>query len=112
MAQSNSNGPSKMELVRQALNAGVEKPTLIVDRLKEMGVEINVGQVSNYKSLLKNEKKSPSALKGRPGPKPKVAIAAMAAKSGSGYADKVARLKELVHELGAAEVKQLTDILA
>src|SRR5688572_12467469 len=55
MPRRKRTGPTKMELVRSALAAGVEKPTDIVEHVKKQGVDMNTGQVSNYKSLLKKE---------------------------------------------------------
>jgi hypothetical protein len=103
-------GPSKMELVKSALAAGIEKPTDIVEHIKKQGVDINTGQVSNYKSLLKNAKKT----RAKPGPKPGVKRVKRATSSanGTGYADKVSQLKQLVQQLGADEVKKLAEVLS
>ena len=105
-----SGGPSKMELVKSALAAGVEKPTAIVEHIKNQGVDISTGQVSNYKSLLKKSKKT----RAKPGPKPgsKRIVGATSSANGRGYADKISQLKQLVQQLGADEVKKLAEVLS
>jgi hypothetical protein len=104
-------GPTKVDLVRAALDAGIESPKAIVEHIKKQGVEINSGQVSNYKTSIKKEKKT----RAKPGPKPgngrRGPRAKAAAANGTGYADKVSQLKALVQQLGADEVKKLADLL-
>ena len=116
-------GPTKMDGVRQALRAGVVKPTEIVKFAKANGITISSGQVSNYKSLLKNENLVPNSptiavqapkRRGRPkkvvvAPKP---VAAASNGVAFGYADKLAQLKILVREFGLDEIKKLADVLA
>jgi hypothetical protein len=104
-----NGGPTKMELVRTALQAGVSKPMEIVEHIKKQGVDINAGQVSNYKSLLKNAKK----IRAKPGPKPGNGrrTRMVSSSNGMGYADKISQLKQLVQQLGAKEVQKLAEIL-
>jgi hypothetical protein len=98
-----------MDLVKAALTAGILKPTEIVKHIKEQGVDINTGQVSNYKSLIKSAKKG----RKKPGPKPgSKRVARTSSANGTGYADKVSQLKQLVQQLGANEVKKLAEVLS
>jgi hypothetical protein len=97
-----------MDLVRAALQSGLVKPLAIVEHLQKQGVDINASQVSNYKSLIKNAKKT----RGKPGPKPGARRGRPAGSAnGRGYADKVSQLKQLVQQLGAKEVQKLAEIL-
>jgi hypothetical protein len=110
MARRRKNGgPTKMELVRAALSAGISKPLKIVEHLQQQGVDINAGQVSNYKSVIKKAKKT----RAKPGPKPGNGRRKRAAGfNGAGYADKISQLKQLVQQLGANEVKKLAEVLS
>jgi hypothetical protein len=101
-----------MDLVRTALKEGIDSPKAIVEYMTSKGVAMNPNQVSNYKSLIKKEKKTrgkrgPKPGNGRRGPRAKAASA-----NGTGYADKVVQLKQLVQQLGADEVKKLADVLS
>src|SRR5262245_46326401 len=107
----NNGGPSKMDLVRAALKSGVTKPTEIVDHIKKQGVDINAGQVSNYKSLLKREGPA-KATNGRKKRGGRRRMAKPATSNGTGYAEKVAQLKSLVKELGLDEVRKLAEVVA
>ncbi len=105
-----------MELVRSALAAGVEKPTDIVEHIKKKGIDINSGQVSNYKSLLKKEgtvaAKNGAVTNGRRGRKPgRKPQASAGAKTGN-FAVAVTHIKQLCQQLGTDQVKQLADLFA
>ena len=105
-----------MELVRSALAAGVEKPTDIVEHIKKQGVDINTGQVSNYKSLLKKEgpvsAKSSASANGRRGRKPGRKHQASAGTQTGNFAVAVTHIKQLCQQLGTDQVKQLADLFA
>lgn len=103
-----------MDLVRSALAAGVVKPTDIVEHVKKQGVDMNTGQVSNYKSLLKKEgtvgSKNGAVTNGRRGRKPgRKPRASVAAKTGN-FAVAVTHIKQLCQQLGTDQVKQLADL--
>ena len=119
MARRKRTGPTKMDLVRSALAAGVVKPTDIVVHVKKQGVEMNTGQVSNYKSLLKSEgvvaTTNGVAKNGRRGRKPgrkpgRKSQASMGAKTS--FATAVGHIKQLCQQLGTNQVKQLADLFA
>ena len=116
MARKKRTGPTKMELVRSALAAGVEKPTDIVVHVKKQGVDMNTGQVSNYKSLLKKEgvvgTTNGVARKGRRGRKPGRKPQASAAAKTSNFATAVGHIKQLCQQLGSNQVKELADLFA
>jgi hypothetical protein len=96
-----------MDLVRDALKAGVQKPLAIVAHIKRQGVEISANQVSNYKNVLKRKGPANGRRNGKRG-RP----AARASSNGRGYADTIVQLKQLVQQLGAAEVKKLAEVLS
>ncbi len=113
-----TQGLNKMQLVRDALAAGIDKPTDIVAKLAEQGVTMSTNQVSNYKSVLKNANGKP---KGKPGRKPTVAVAAMmpstnGAKqfspktSHGGFSSAVATIKMLCQRIGKDEVVKLAEL--
>jgi hypothetical protein len=101
-----------MDMVRQALAAGVEKPIeIVVFVKKQSGMDMTTSQVSNYKSVLKKEAKPANGRRRRgPGRPKQVAVGSNGRTQG--YADKVSQLKQLVQQLGAEEVKKLAEILA
>jgi hypothetical protein len=116
MPRRKRTGPTKMELVRKALTAGIDKPTDIVGHIKKQGIDINTGQVSNYKSLLKKEgvvaTTNGVAKNGRRGRKPgRKPQASVAAKIGN-FAIAVGHIKQLCQQLGTNQVKQLADLFA
>src|SRR5688572_12367697 len=119
MPRRKRNGLTKMELVRSALAAGVEKPTDIVEHIKKQGIDINSGQVSNYKSLLKREgtvaATNGAAKNGRRGRKPgrkpgRKSQASMGGKTN--FAVAVGHIKQLCQQLGSNQVKELADLFA
>jgi hypothetical protein len=101
-----NSGPSKMALVRAALAAKIEKPLAIVEHIKKQGVDISPNQVSNYKNVIKRKGPANGRRKGKRGRR-----MAQPAANGSGYADKIIQLKQLVQQLGADEVKKLAEVL-
>jgi hypothetical protein len=115
MARKKGTGPTKMELVRKALSAGIDKPIAIVEHIKKQGVDINAGQVSNYKSLLKREGGATTngvARKGRRGRKPGRNPQAAAAPKANSFATAVGHIKQLCQQLGTTQVKELADLFA
>jgi hypothetical protein len=100
-----SGGPTKMDLVKDALKAGISKPLKIVEYVKQQGVDISANQVSNYKNVIKRKGPANGRRKRRG------RRAAAPAANGTGYADKVSQLKKLIDQLGADEVKKLAEIL-
>jgi len=115
MPRTKRSGPTKMQLVRNAMSAGIDKPIAIVEHIKKQGVDINAGQVSNYKSLLKRERTaaakdgvSRNGRRGRkPGRKPKALSGARPS-----YATAVGHIKQLCQQLGSTQVKELADLFA
>ena len=107
-----------MDLVRNALAAGVVKPTDIVEHVKKQGVDMNTGQVSNYKSLLKKEgvvaTTNGVAKNGRRGRKPgrKPGRKSQASVGTGNYAVAVGHIKQLCQQLGSNQVKELADLFA
>src|SRR5688572_13687746 len=116
MPRRKRNGPTKMELVRKALTVGIDKPTDIVEHIKKQGIDINTGQVSNYKSLLKKEGTVAAtngvAKNGRRGRKPgrkpgRKSQASVGTKPS--FATAVGHIKQLCQQLGSNQVKELAD---
>ncbi|HUR54151.1 MAG TPA: hypothetical protein VMZ71_08470 [Gemmataceae bacterium] len=100
---------NKMGMVREALEAlGYDaKPAKIDEYIKEKhNYEVPKAIISSYKSLLKNKKGKGGGGGAKRGPKPR------AAGGGAGIqlAD-LATVRGLVSRLGAAQVKQLVDVL-
>ena len=48
-------GPNKMELVREALSAGIDDAAGIVEYLAKRGAKMSSQMASNYKSSIKEE---------------------------------------------------------
>jgi hypothetical protein len=100
-----------MQLVRNALSAGIDKPIAIVEHIKKQGVDINAGQVSNYKSHLKREGIGAVSRNGRRGRKPGRKRKALSGARPS-YATAVGHIKQLCQQLGSNQVKELADLFA
>lgn len=113
MARSkNTDGPSKMGLVRDAMSAlgGDPKPKAIHDYIKSnKNVDISTTMISSYKSMIL--KKGAPKRKG-PGRPPK--SASMGRPSGTGasidIAD-IATVKALVRRIGARKLSELISVV-
>jgi hypothetical protein len=115
MARRKSKGPSKLQLVRESLAAGIEKPTDIVEHIKKLGTDMSTGQVSNYKSLLKREGASTNGRKKPRGRRRMAQVASTGPRhqfASPGLVRTLLRLKEVVRDLGVEETKKLVDVLA
>src|SRR4051812_15047607 len=68
------SAPSRSEYIREALSAGIESPTKIVEAVKEKyGVEVSVGLVSQVKNKVKGS--GPKKRVGRPPANPEMRTA-------------------------------------
>jgi hypothetical protein len=104
MAKGKGSGVNKSALVREALEAlGLDaKPMAIDAYIKEKhNVEVPRAIISSYKSSYKSKSGAPA----KRGPKPK------AAGGGGIQIEDLAAVRGLVSRLGAAQVKELVDVL-
>lgn len=101
-------GPSKMTLVRDAIEAlgGNPKPKVIHEHIKASGVDIPTGMISSYKSMIRKRGKKKGRGPGRP------------PKSGNGGGsnsvsfDDVIAVKALVNKFGASKLSDLVKLLS
>ncbi len=119
---SSSDGPTKAEVMRDALKAGFTKPTEAVQYIKDkFGVELTLKQFSNFKSAEKANagKRKTGRRVGRPPASASdsavivvAAPVASAAKNGkaSGALDLARQIKDLVQTYGAGTVKGMVDV--
>jgi hypothetical protein len=115
-----SDGLTKADVMRDALKAGITKPTEAVEYIKDkFGVVLTLKQFSNFKSAEKANagKRKSGRRAGRPAASESaiiavVAPAAPAAKNGkAGNALELARqIKDLVQTYGAGTVKGMVDV--
>lgn len=105
MAKGKGSGVNKSALVREALEAlGLDaKPMAIDAYIKEKhNVEVPRAIISSYKSSYKSKSGAPASKRG---PKSK------AAGGGGIQIEDLAAVRGLVSRLGAAQVKELVDVL-
>jgi hypothetical protein len=105
MAKGKGSGVNKSALVREALDAlGMgAKPVEIDAYIKEKhNVEVSKAIISSYKSSYKS--KSGKVGRGKPGRKP-------GGGAGGIQIEDLATVRGLVSRLGAAQVKELVDVL-
>lgn len=103
-AENGEKGPSKMGLVRDALQqlGGDAKPKAIFDHVKDKhGVEIPPTMISSYKSTIlgKGAERSTAARGGRGG-------------NGSVSLSDVEEVRQLVERVGPRQLEQLIKVLA
>jgi hypothetical protein len=106
-------GPNKMELVREALAAGIDDAAGIVEYLGKRGAKMSSQMASNYKSSIKKKggsfhkkaaKKAPASMA--------VAPAAKAAPASSGLMATLHAAKALLKATGSASAaKEVLDLL-
>jgi hypothetical protein len=108
-------GPNKMELVREALAAGIESAAGIVEYLGKRGARMSPQMASNYKSSIKKKDKSGSnGHVARKSPKVAVHHAPKAAGSSTptGVMATLKAAKTLLNATGsAAAAKEVLDLL-
>jgi hypothetical protein len=113
MAKKSDGQPSKMSMVREALQTLGEsaKPLAIQAHIKEkFDLLIPPTVISSYKNnIKKGGVGKPARRAGRPGRPAKVAQATM---SVSKLANDIAVIKDLVSRLGVSEVHGLVDVLS
>jgi hypothetical protein len=107
-----ADGTSKMEMVRSTLQelGNKTKPMAIQDHIKsKYGLEISKIIISNYKStiLRKGGKK-----RGRPAGSKSAAAAPMVLGAKGIRLEDLTTVRGLVGRLGAAQLRQLVDVLA
>jgi hypothetical protein len=108
-------GLNKMELVREALAAGIEDAKGIVDYLGKRGAKMSAQMASNYKSSIKKKGKSGSnGHAPKRGPKMVPAAAKPSApSSSSGVMATLQAAKTLLSATGSASAaKEVLDLLS
>jgi hypothetical protein len=106
-------GPSKMQLVRDAIaELGPKaKPKEIQAKVQEAGgILMGTGMISSYKSLLGKPKKGKGRKPGRPAKDPSAAPSTPS-KSGSNITEDIVLIRKLIGRLGAKQVSDLIDAL-
>ena len=107
-------GPNKMELVREALAAGIDDAAGIVEYLGKRGAKMSSQMASNYKSSIKKKGGSAPkhAAKKAPAPTMAAAPAAKAAPASSGLMATLHAAKALLSATGSASAaKEVLDLL-
>src|SRR5262245_55419303 len=103
---------NRSELVREALSAGITKPSDVVDHIqKEHGVAVKVGLVNNVKSLDKMKAKVAKKPGRKPGRKAKVA-ASSNGRAGVLTVQDITTVKGLISRLGRNDLQELIAALA
>jgi len=108
-------GLNKMELVREALEEGIEDAKGIVEYLSKRGAKMSAQMASNYKSSIKKKGKSGSNSHApRKAPKMVAAVAKPSSASGhKGVMETLQAAKKLLSATGSASAaKEVLDLLS
>lgn len=107
------DGPNKMQLVRDALDAlgPKAKPLEIQAKVLELGgIEISTAMISSYKSMIM--KGSGNKSEGRKAGRPAGSKAGAAGSADiASIADDIILIRKLINRLGAKQVNELVDVL-